>query len=203
MGGRCLDLADLRILDVWEALGGGRIRGRRGQAFWRGGDGYSVALDAVRNCWFDHRDSRGGGVLALVETALSCDRRAALRWLIEHCGLLKRGEQHQAPAGEDSGLSALADQLSDFERGLRFTCERRLRLAAKDEIDPAKVSDWHRFSHRLSSATPDAIGRLWISMNPEIRYLLVQVGRAERKYAESITAEIVAMLAKSQESVDR
>ena len=46
--------ADIR--DVWSALGGPELRGNRGQAFWRGGDGYSVALDFEKGLWHDHRD---------------------------------------------------------------------------------------------------------------------------------------------------
>ena len=39
----------VRISDVWRALGGGELRGR-GQAFWRGGDGLSVAQSDTKGC---------------------------------------------------------------------------------------------------------------------------------------------------------
>ena len=82
-----MKLASVPLLPVWHALGGGPLRGKRGNAFWRGGDGFSVTLDLSKGTWYDHRDGRGGGVLALVETALECDRRAALQWLETNCGL--------------------------------------------------------------------------------------------------------------------
>jgi hypothetical protein len=82
-----MKLAEIGILDVWNAAGGGPLRGRRGRAFWRDGDGFSVALDPAKDTWFDFRDGRGGGALALVETAVGCDRRTALQWLEANCGL--------------------------------------------------------------------------------------------------------------------
>jgi hypothetical protein len=38
-------LTDINIVEVWLALGGGPLRARRGKAFWRGGDSYSVSVD--------------------------------------------------------------------------------------------------------------------------------------------------------------
>ena len=80
-------LAELDILDVWNAAGGGPLRAKRGRAFWRNGDGWNISLDQERGTWYDHRDARGGGSLALVETAFGCGRQAALGWLETNCGL--------------------------------------------------------------------------------------------------------------------
>src|SRR3954469_20951823 len=85
-----MTLAAIPILDVWYALGGGTLRGRRGRSFWRAGDGYSVALDQAKGTWFDHRAAHGGGTLSLVETVLGCSRVDALRWLEQNCGLDSR-----------------------------------------------------------------------------------------------------------------
>ncbi len=85
-----MTITELDIVAVWHALGGGPLRGNRGQAFWRGGDTRNVALDAARGTWFDYRDGKGGGALSLVEIALCCSRAAALRWLEENCGLDSR-----------------------------------------------------------------------------------------------------------------
>lgn len=79
----------LSLCDVWTALGGGPLRAGRGLAFWRDGDGYNVALDAGKGAWFDHVEGVGGGILALVETVLGCDRRAALEWLSNHFGIAR------------------------------------------------------------------------------------------------------------------
>ena len=61
-----MKLAFIHLLGAWTKLGGGPLRGKRGKAFWRGGDGYSIALDLEKDTWFDHRDGHGGGVRALV-----------------------------------------------------------------------------------------------------------------------------------------
>ena len=87
-------LHHIPIIDAWKRLGGGDLQGRgshlRGRAHWRDGDGFNVSLDTDKNCYFDHRDGRGGGVLALVETALGCGRPDALKWLSQNCGLEHR-----------------------------------------------------------------------------------------------------------------
>ena len=74
-------LSGVRIGEVRKRLGGGELRHGRGTAFWRHGAGWNVAYDDERGLWFDHAAGGGGGVLALVETALQCDRRGALAWL--------------------------------------------------------------------------------------------------------------------------
>lgn len=80
-------IESLSILDIWHALGGGPTRRRRGRAFWRRGDGYSVALHPEKGCWFDFVSNEGGGILRLVEVALGCDRKAALEWVADYAGV--------------------------------------------------------------------------------------------------------------------
>ena len=46
-------LADLRIRDVWRALGGGPLRHGYGRAFWRDGDGWNVRLYTDSDCFKD------------------------------------------------------------------------------------------------------------------------------------------------------
>lgn len=43
-----MNLTELDILDVWNAAGDGQLRGRRGQAFWRNGNGWNISLDRER-----------------------------------------------------------------------------------------------------------------------------------------------------------
>ncbi len=84
-------LPQIPIVDVWRRLGGAepkRSGGEyRGRAFWRDGDALSVAIDPEKNCYYDFRDSSGGGVLALVELILGCGQREALEWLRDEFGL--------------------------------------------------------------------------------------------------------------------
>ena len=77
--------ADIR--EVWAALGGGKLRGLRGKAFWRGGAGYSVSLDPEKGVWYDFAAADGGDVVALVQRVLGCDFRAAAVWLGDFCGV--------------------------------------------------------------------------------------------------------------------
>ena len=85
--------ARAHILDIWAALGGGELRGNRGQAFWRGGDGYSVSLDAKRGLWHDFVSGEGGDVIRLVETVHGCDFKQAHAWLADFTGCTP-GETH-------------------------------------------------------------------------------------------------------------
>jgi hypothetical protein len=75
------------INEVWAALGGARLRGNRGQAFWRDGDGFNISLDFGKGVWYDFATHEGGDVFSLVETALGCDFRGALRWLANFSGM--------------------------------------------------------------------------------------------------------------------
>jgi hypothetical protein len=86
-------LSQVLIHELWKPLGGGDLRpdGKyrfRGQAFWRDGDSWSIALDDARGIWYDHRDSRGGGILDLVVQAhAAADRAGAFRWVAEFAGV--------------------------------------------------------------------------------------------------------------------
>src|SRR4051794_15430070 len=92
-------ISHLSILHVWHALGGGDVRYKRGRAFWRAGDGWSISLDTDKGCWYDHVAAAGGGILDLVQTALGCDRARAVAWLREFAGLpadeLTQQERHE------------------------------------------------------------------------------------------------------------
>ena len=55
------------ISQIYRALGGPKLRGTRGPAFWRRGDGLNVSLNDSRSCWRDFKASEGGGVLDLVQ----------------------------------------------------------------------------------------------------------------------------------------
>ena len=49
-------IEDLDILEVWTAAGGAPLRGTRGRAFWRNGDGYNIAIDRANGVWYDQRE---------------------------------------------------------------------------------------------------------------------------------------------------
>jgi hypothetical protein len=87
-----MDLDEVAMSQIWKQLGGGPLKGsgtgKRGIAFWRKGEnGFNVSVDFHQNVWYDHRDGRGGGVLALVRVARQCSEHSALEWLELYGGL--------------------------------------------------------------------------------------------------------------------
>ena len=75
-----LDCTD--IAEVWAGLGGPPLRNNRGSAWWRGSESRSVSVSPGKNCWHDFKAGEGGGgVLALVQRVLGCDKRTASQWL--------------------------------------------------------------------------------------------------------------------------
>jgi len=165
-------LAELDILEVWSAAGGGPLRGRRGKAFWRDGDSYCVSLDPAKGTWFDFRDGRGGGSLALVETGLGCDRRTALRWLEANCGLdpmlpaspiRRRTYRVELDEAEYFGIAAqaLAEELLD----------------RVDSCDPSRT-DYTRLLGIIRKGGDPLIDecRIWLDRNPQLTRAMVLAG---------------------------
>jgi len=202
-----MTLDQLNILNVWAALGGSELRGKRGRAFWRDGDGLNVSLNTDKNTWYDFRDARGGGMLALVEHVLNCERATALDWLQKHCGLddlkLTPGQRRNR-AELDQKANLLAQRLCDFQRGL---CLAVRRLPALNEAliimglnGPEILADDHRAAFILQQAKPDDIAKLWRN-SPEERDAVEAIGRADREHAEQITKALVYALSTLQETV--
>ena len=142
-------LADVPIADVWRALGGGPLRHDRGRAFWRDGDGYSVALDTENGIWYDHARG-GGGVLTLVATALNTDKAEALAWLqreqfIEPSRKFTPAERREFAEGQGQAARAAAgltewrtEHLSELRRlrDCHLLCGRIDHVAGRVLIEP-------------------------------------------------------------------
>ena len=180
-----MKLASIPILQVWHALGGGELRHNRGQAFWDDGDGYSVSLNAERGTWCHYGGkNEKGGLLALVETALNCDRAEALGWLEANCGLNPSNrlplEERRRYARAKADAPALGQRLADLARGLELTATPRGRRL-------------------LKTATAEDIVARWQELESVRRNELEALGRQDRLDAEAVTVKIVALLAKTQE----
>ncbi len=85
--GTGLDFSQIRISEVWRALGGGELQHNRGRAFWRNGDGLNVSIDDAKNAFYDHRDGAGGGVLDLIQLVRGGFRAEAMEWLKAFAGV--------------------------------------------------------------------------------------------------------------------
>lgn len=127
-------IADLNIVEVWSALGGGPLQRGRGRAFWRGGDGFNVEIYPRTGTWRDHRAGEGGGILRLIELALGCDRRVALAWLADNFGIAmlertpeeRRAWQRKRQLAE-AAAAALAARTEAHLADLQLACGMLLR----------------------------------------------------------------------------
>jgi hypothetical protein len=93
------ELADIR--HVYRALGGPKLRGKRGPAFWRGGTHFSVSLDPCKGLWCDHAAGEGGDVVALVRRVRECGFLEAAAWLAEHTGVRVSAWTRQDRGGDN------------------------------------------------------------------------------------------------------
>jgi hypothetical protein len=189
------------FLSLWRELGGGELRGRRGRAFWRGGDGLNVAVDIERGLWRDHVTGAGGNAVDLVRVALGVGVAEALRWL-EEAGYRQPARRmsaaelaEQRRRREDAKRHRL--ELADFRRAL--DCELdRLKLAAAEADDMAALEQAASLQYRLAQDPEAVFEELMRADGRRVRWL-IEEGRADREQAGKLTAVVVDLLAKAQE----
>jgi hypothetical protein len=75
------------ITQVWRLLGGPPLRNNRGRAWWRKGDGLNIRLRDDLGVWKDFATGDRGGVVALIQRALDCDKKTACHWLATQLGV--------------------------------------------------------------------------------------------------------------------
>ncbi len=97
--GTGLDFSQIRISEVWRALGGGELQHNRGRAFWRNGDGLNISLDDSKGAYYDHARGTGGGVLDLLQLVRGGSRAEAMEWLKAFAGV------ESGPAGRPRARS--------------------------------------------------------------------------------------------------
>lgn len=170
-------LSELSIISVWTALGGGELRGNRGRAFWRNGDGWNVAVDAEKNAWFDHRGPRGGGVLDFVKVVLGCDRAAALAWLEMHCGLdatrpLSHGERRAR--ADAAGVAEQAHCFGIAASALSATILEQL------QCDDPERGSYERLRQIVRRGGPALVEEYtaWLDQYPLLTASMVRAGKA-------------------------
>jgi hypothetical protein len=134
-------IEDLDILQVWMAAGGAPLRGTRGRAFWRDGDGYNVQLYPDTGTWRDFTTSTGGGILALVEIAIGGDRRAALEWLGYNFGIATGGSYSPAERAEFARRRQAARAAAERLIERRDEAFNQIREAKRK-----KLEEYHRIN---------------------------------------------------------
>ncbi len=152
------------------------MRGNRGQAFWRGGDGYSIALDTRKGIWYDHAAGEGGDVIALVEAVRGCDFREALAWLSDFTGMSLPDSPHRC------GNHADADWATDLK------CATWWKIAAEAlaEHALATMESWNLQRRgptvllqtiRLGEAALVSEYRTWRRRDPALTAAMVHAGQ--------------------------
>jgi hypothetical protein len=198
-------LADVRILDVWGALGGNDLRRGRGRAFWRNGDGFNVSLDAKRGLWHDFVTGEGGGVAALVQAARGCDRREALQWL-EAEGFVE--PRVSTPAARrayaiarEHGRQQSADVVA-WHRARCFELESaKARALQCDDLAAleAAASELWRLQGGSEAEVVHSFQRA-IFRNPTETRRLIEAGRADLDHCERVARLTVGLLALEREA---
>lgn len=193
----------VNISTVWRALGGGQLRGRRGQAWWRGGDGWNVSLDDRGGVWYDHREGTGGGVLDLIQHVRGCTRREALLWLSDLLGLaldnppLSRAVQERyQDAHREAPVLAHAAALWWAERR-EFLEWAKAEASRRDDLSYLAVVAREHFC--LGDMSPDGIvqGYLYAQQrDPDGTAALVAAGERWTLWAEAAAVLVTARLAR-------
>lgn len=199
------DLASVRILDVWQRLGGGELRHGRGRAFWRDGDGPNIALDAEQGLWFDHVSGVGGGVLALIETALQCDRREALAWLetedfIEHRHPTSGERREYAQRWEAASL--VASDTAHWRDALTSDLNEQKRIALADE-DYDALEQAAQLCNLIENGSPETCIREFLRQrqaDPQRVAQLIEAGQQLDSESRRIAAVVVHLLVQSEDS---
>lgn len=172
-----------RISEVWRALGGGDLRNGRGRAWWRGGDGYNVALHEANGCWYDYRDHVGGGVLDLVQHIRGGNRTDALRWTADLIGVAL-DDKPGVPRHDNADAVRIRRDAMYFATAARMLAEETLDSLPPEEPDRAV----HTAMLAALGVSPEAEYRAWMATQPEWGAALVYAGRAHQQRIQTALA---------------
>ena len=194
----------VKISDVYQALGGPKLRKMRGPAFWRGGDGFNVSLEDPRGVWHDFTTDEGGGVLDLVVQVRGCSRVDALRWLAGPVGVPLddaplSAEERERWAAERRALERDLPAARYWRRAAVNMGEDLLDSLKTALVDPmlpqpeigeiGYVENMLRSLQRIDSAALVAEYRWWLEHHPGLTAAMVaSAKRLERAQRHALLA---------------
>jgi hypothetical protein len=196
------------ISHVWHALGGDDIRHRRGQAWWRRGDGWSVSLDDEHGRWYDRRDGIGGGILDLIVHVRGGTRGEALRWLADWRCVRLDGDaplssidrRRYAQARRDAPELARVAGLWYAERREALERAKADALANGDDAALEVAAREHYLLGLLSGA---GIVRVYLharQIDPAGAASLVAAGETWARVSEALVTLVIARWARDPEA---
>jgi hypothetical protein len=191
--------AAVRISPVYEALGGPKLRGNRGPAFWRDGDGYNVTLNDTKNAWHDFASGEGGGVLDLIQKVRGGTRAEALRWLADLTGILLVNRQLTPRERAE-----YTRERATFERDLRQArhWQRAAVLLFEETLVVLKASLFDPTAERVDFDGITSLTQLLACLRSARDAVLVKEYRTWRESDPTLTGGMVR-LARDREDTDR
>lgn len=193
-------LADIGLLDLWRRLGGRDPRRGRASAFWRETNDLNVSLDAERCIWFDFVSGVGGGVLALVQTGLQCDRREAVQWLVTEGFLADEQwspiERRKHACTRIAAATVSSDILA--WRSALIDEANRAKFAAVEAMDDEELARAARLCNLLENGSPENIALEFTRQkraDPGATARLIGTGRKHEIECRRFTAAVVSLLA--------
>ncbi len=197
-------LRNVNILEVWVRLGGPRIRNGRTQAFWRGGDGLSVALHAERGLWHDFVTGEGGGILDLIAMVHSGDRRQAWEWLeaegfVQPSVILSKEESRSLAAHRKQ--AELNHRVANYWKTARLKFLDSRKAAAGGSNDRESLEVAARDLYLLSGLEPADLVEAFLkakALDPSASRVLVEQAWAEERECNALAWRAVDHLAEYQ-----
>lgn len=183
-----------QMTEVWVALGGGDPRRGRGRAFWRGGYGYNVSINADKGAWFDHVTGEGGGILDLILLVRDCSRQDALKWLADYYNLPL--DNHQVTPEERQERAAQRERDLDDGRAAGYfsiaaaaLAEESLEQMAAFDLRRKLLTDVMRTCQTESGLLSEF--RAWRQAEPDLTTALVAAGMAAERRAQVNAAQVL------------
>ena len=195
-------IGGVRILDVWQGLGGGELRRGRGRAFWRNGDGFNVELYPTQKRWHDFATNDGGDVLNLIQTVQGCTRSEALRFAADLAGMPLTPTSPERRRRYAEASQRAAERAKQTGWWFESRCEEleKLKRLSNGDDGPfdedaltAAAGELYRL-HQLS-LNPDALLAEFArasQLDPENTRRLIQAGRTYQEQEDEVFGRIVA-----------